>query len=120
RRRGIPVGRYPVALIGAAVALSLAGQFAEAKPGVSGWLISAVPALGFLALIKLVLSTPPPLAGREESTRTTVLSGASTTDTEENAPTTPTQPPSVTAYQPSLLPVAAEAFTRTNHGGGAR
>ncbi|WP_327009033.1 hypothetical protein OHA72_18315 [Dactylosporangium sp. NBC_01737] len=58
RRNGMPVGRYPVALILAAVALSLAGQFAEAKPGVSGWLISAVPALGFLALVKLVLSSP--------------------------------------------------------------
>jgi hypothetical protein len=58
RRNNIPTGRYPVALILAAVALSLAGQFAEAKPGISGWLISAVPALGFLALVKLVLSTP--------------------------------------------------------------
>jgi hypothetical protein len=58
RRNHIPVGGYPIALIIAAVALSLAGQFAEAKPGASGWLISAVPALGFLALVKLVLSGP--------------------------------------------------------------
>lgn len=59
RSRGIPVGRYPIAMIVGAVTLSLAGQFAEAKPGLSGWIISAIPALGFLALIKLVLSTPP-------------------------------------------------------------
>ncbi|GII25344.1 hypothetical protein [Planosporangium mesophilum] len=58
RRKHLPVGAYPIALILGAVALSLAGQFAEAKPGPSGWLISAVPALGFLALVKLVLSRP--------------------------------------------------------------
>jgi hypothetical protein len=51
-------GAYPIALIIGAVALSLTGQLAEAKPGLSGWVISAVPALGFLALVKLVLSGP--------------------------------------------------------------
>ena len=72
RRNGMPVGRYPVALILAAVALSLAGQFAEAKPGISGWLISAVPALGFLALVKLVLSSPTaPTAPAEPVTTVT-------------------------------------------------
>jgi hypothetical protein len=59
-RQARPVGWYPVALILAAVALSLTGQFAEAKPSISGWLIAAVPALGFLALVKLVLSGPTP------------------------------------------------------------
>jgi hypothetical protein len=51
-------GAYPIALIIGAVALSLTGQFAEATPSISGWLIAAVPALGFLALVKLVLSSP--------------------------------------------------------------
>jgi hypothetical protein len=51
-------GAYPIVLIIAAVALSLTGQFAEATHSISGWLISAVPALGFLALVKLVLSRP--------------------------------------------------------------
>lgn len=54
-------GRYPLALILGAVALSLTGQFAEATPSLSGWIISAVPALGFLALVKLVLSRPATL-----------------------------------------------------------
>jgi hypothetical protein len=61
RRRHRLYGRagvYPIALIIGAVALSLTGQLAEAKPGLSGWIISAVPALGFLALVKLVLSGP--------------------------------------------------------------
>jgi hypothetical protein len=58
RRHGLPVGRYPIIVILCAAALSLAGQLAEAKPSPSGWLLAAIPALGFLALTKLVLSRP--------------------------------------------------------------
>jgi hypothetical protein len=50
---------YPFVVLLAAAALSLAAQFAQAKPGVSGWLLAAVPALAFLALSKLVLSARP-------------------------------------------------------------
>ncbi|SIR92091.1 DUF2637 domain-containing protein [Micromonospora avicenniae] len=58
RRNGQPVG-YPLFLLVAAVALSLAAQLAVAKPGLSGWLLSAVPALAFMGLSKLVLTTAP-------------------------------------------------------------
>lgn len=47
---------YPMAVLIAAAALSLSAQVAEARPTPAGWLISAVPALAFLALSKLVLS----------------------------------------------------------------
>ncbi|BCB81327.1 hypothetical protein GCM10022251_61860 [Phytohabitans flavus] len=57
RRTGGSVG-YPMFLIVAAVALSLSAQLAVAKPGLSGWLLSAVPALAFLGLSKLVLTAP--------------------------------------------------------------
>ena len=46
-------------LLVCAVSLSLAAQLAVAKPGLSGWLLSAVPALAFLGLSKLVFSTAP-------------------------------------------------------------
>ncbi|MGC4764584.1 DUF2637 domain-containing protein [Micromonospora sp. DT46] len=58
RRTGGSVG-YPMFLLVCAVALSLSAQLAVAKPGVSGWLLSAVPALAFLGLSKLVFSTTP-------------------------------------------------------------
>lgn len=58
RRVGASIG-YPLGLLIAAVALSLAAQCAVAKPSISGWLLSAVPALAFVALTKLVLSTQP-------------------------------------------------------------
>lgn len=57
RRTGGSIG-YPMALLVSAVALSLAAQLAVAKPGLSGWLLSAVPALAFLGLSKLVLTVP--------------------------------------------------------------
>ncbi|WP_431883811.1 hypothetical protein [Micromonospora gifhornensis] len=68
RRAGASIG-YPLFLLIAAASLSLAAQLAVAKPGISGWLLSAVPALAFMALVKLVLAptkgttnpTPPPV-----------------------------------------------------------
>lgn len=57
RRTGGPIG-YPMFLLVASVALSLAAQLAVAKPGPSGWLLSSVPALAFLGLSKLVLTVP--------------------------------------------------------------
>ncbi len=58
RRTGAPIG-YPLFLLIAAASLSLAAQLAVAKPGISGWLLSAVPALAFMALVKLVLAPAP-------------------------------------------------------------
>ena len=55
RRAGKPIG-YPMALLVAAATLSLSAQLAVAKPGLTGGLLSAVPALAFMALSKLVLS----------------------------------------------------------------
>ncbi|MFC3383342.1 hypothetical protein [Couchioplanes azureus] len=63
RRRHDPQAsvRYPMALLVAAVAVSLTAQLAVAKPSVFGWMVSALPALAFFAVSKLVFSaTAPP------------------------------------------------------------
>ncbi|MCP2341017.1 hypothetical protein [Actinomadura rupiterrae] len=49
---------YPMAVLVLAAGLSISAQLAVATPTPVGWLLSAVPALAFLALTKLVLSTP--------------------------------------------------------------
>lgn len=59
RRIGAPIG-YPLCLLIAAAALSLAAQLAVAQPSPSGWLLSAVPALAFMALVKLVFTSTTP------------------------------------------------------------
>jgi hypothetical protein len=56
-RVGTPIG-YPLFLLIAAGTLSLSAQLAVARPSPSGWLLSAVPALAFMALVKLVFTNP--------------------------------------------------------------
>src|SRR3954463_15498794 len=58
RRTGQPIG-YPLFLLIAAGALSLSAQLAVAQPSPSGWLLSAGPALAFMALVKLVFASTP-------------------------------------------------------------
>ncbi|MEV6527725.1 hypothetical protein AB0M43_37975 [Longispora sp. NPDC051575] len=61
RRNGQPTGYAMAVMIGFAL-LSLAAQVAQAKASASGWLLAAVPAIGFLALTKMVLSRVPIVA----------------------------------------------------------
>ena len=73
KRHHRPVA-YPLAVLIAAAALSLSAQVAQARHSPTGWLLSAVPALAFLALSKLVLSrttTTPPEADRPRVTAET-------------------------------------------------
>jgi hypothetical protein len=58
RKRTSATVRYPMAILIAAAILSLAAQVAQARPTIGGWISSAVPALAFLALTKLVLASP--------------------------------------------------------------
>ncbi|GLX08580.1 hypothetical protein [Microbispora sp. NBRC 16548] len=48
---------YPMAVLVAAAALSVSAQLAVATHSPSGWLLNVIPALAFLALTKLVLSS---------------------------------------------------------------
>ncbi|MEU7615576.1 hypothetical protein AB0B27_05655 [Micromonospora rifamycinica] len=128
RRAGASIG-YPLFLLIAAAGLSLAAQLAVAKPGLSGWLLSAVPALAFMALVKLVLApapastdTTPPAAKPAEPIHVQVTEqvttepappAAITTDPEPLPDTRPiaTEPVAMSAPKPvdiptNLLPMA--------------
>jgi hypothetical protein len=119
-RRYGHAGAYPLTLILAAVALSLTGQFAEAKPGLSGWLIAAVPALGFLALVKLVLSGPitPPSTPRVVAPAADP--GPTGTDQPDPATPAPADAPAdtVESVPPQAVPanlVPGARFAVVNH-----
>src|SRR5690349_10867062 len=43
RRHNLKIGAYPITIILAAATLSLAGQLAEARPSITGWILAAVP-----------------------------------------------------------------------------
>jgi hypothetical protein len=47
--------RFPAAVLGCAVTLSLSAQVVEAEPSPVGWIAAAVPALGFLVMVKVAL-----------------------------------------------------------------
>ncbi|WP_435589743.1 hypothetical protein [Micromonospora aurantiaca (nom. illeg.)] len=119
RRTGAPIG-YPLFLLIAAASLSLAAQLAVAKPGISGWLLSAVPALAFMALVKLVLAPAPtpeqpttPAAAPAEPIRVQVAEQVTTEPVPPAAITPAAEPEPVTAptFTPAVAPesVAARA-----------
>jgi hypothetical protein len=101
RRTGAPIG-YPMFLLIASAGLSLAAQLAVAKPGPSGWLLSAVPAIAFMALAKLVLA---PVRTVEDATEPAPAS----TDLPVDAglPTTGATPAPASAVEPATIPPAA-------------
>ena len=88
--------------------LSLAAQLAVATPSVSGWLLSAVPSVAFMALVKLVL-------GGTHATTETPAAKAPVVVTPAQAPTSAFVPPVRSAAVPAgvsllpLVPLAQEA-----------
>jgi len=126
RRTGGPVG-YPMFLLVAAVALSLSAQLAVAKPGLSGWLLSAVPALAFLGLSKLVLNvkpTPPaaapvpvdlvPVEEDDNQEPTPAQADVRNEQDDDQAATVDLVRPVPVAQRPGLVPVPAAAFVPRN------
>ncbi|MBI3686671.1 MAG: DUF2637 domain-containing protein [Actinobacteria bacterium] len=125
-RRRTRTGREPGFVLGvliAAVVLSLAAQVVEAEGSLVGWLAAALPALAFLACVKIVLS------------RTTATPTPTAAVPPVELVTTPAEPAPVVDgrggdARPGLVrpgtvaPVAVEAFTRLNSAslppGGAR
>jgi len=55
KRCHAPVG-FPAAVMVASVALSLSAQVVQAQPSVIGWIAAAIPALGFLVMVKIALA----------------------------------------------------------------
>ena len=128
RRNGQPVG-YPMFLLVAAVLLSLAAQLAVAKPGLSGWLLSAVPALAFMGLSKLVLTTastpapaPPavnlparPVEPSAPPVQPAPVVAPAVPDPAALVDVEPTRPTPVKPTRPApVVPVPPAAFVRRN------
>ena len=104
RRKGGSIG-YPMFLLVSAVALSLSAQLAVAKPGLSGWLLSAVPALAFLGLSKLLLATEPARPAPAEPLPPTEPVALVREEPPQEAPR---------PIRPGLVPVPAQAFARSS------
>jgi hypothetical protein len=95
KRTGQPTRFVHFVLYGAAL-ISLAAQVAKAAPSVWGWIMAALPAAGFLAVVKIVLSRTPietrPDQNPVGKTGPVRSLGQPDDDGQTNAPTTgPTQ-----------------------------
>ncbi|TYB38340.1 DUF2637 domain-containing protein [Micromonospora sp. AP08] len=55
RKRAHTSTVFPATVLACAVTLSLAAQVDEAEPSIIGWVAAAVPALGFLVMVKIAL-----------------------------------------------------------------
>lgn len=92
---------YPMALLVVAVGLSLTAQLAVARPTVFGWMVSALPALAFFALSKLVFTSTRPDTQVQAHTPATDAPAPSNPDTATATvrpaatPTPATTPPPV-------------------------
>lgn len=51
--------RFPVVVLGVAVSLSLSAQVVDAEASPIGWITAAIPALGFLVMVKIALAQAP-------------------------------------------------------------
>ncbi|MEU4794042.1 hypothetical protein AB0F95_30485 [Micromonospora tulbaghiae] len=109
RRHRQPIG-YPVFLMLAFASFSLAAQLAVADASPSGWLLSALPALAFMALTKLVFTgTPTPAPARPTPAPAPVRESV---DAEPvDVPTAPA--PVFTPPTPAPAPAAAVAPVRS-------
>jgi hypothetical protein len=108
RRAGGSIG-YPLALLIAAATLSLSAQLAVAQPSPAGWLLSAVPALAFMALVKLVFT-----GGQPATTEPTSETAPANHREDQAATPEPLMEPAPAPRPAALVPVPAEAFTRLN------
>lgn len=121
---------FPTTMLTAAVLLSLAAQVVEAEASVIGWIAAALPALGFLAMVKIALGradpTPPTSTVRPAPTE---LEPPRTVDTSvpDNRPPVPvtaatvpdsaTAVPAVADHQPSAVPDHPNHQPSTDDGG---
>jgi hypothetical protein len=94
---------YPMTVLIAAAVLSLAAQVAQARPTIAGWISSAVPALAFLALTKLVLGRTTTTPNGEPRCATATIPTATSAPTAGNTTPTPTAAPAAATPTPEVL-----------------
>jgi hypothetical protein len=112
RKRQHRTAAYPMAVLVAAAALSLAAQVAQARPSITGWLLAAVPALAFLALTKLLFSRSPAQIRQPHPTATTASTDATATTDPATYTATAPEPdqPDDTPASELLLSARMAAF----------
>jgi hypothetical protein len=95
RKRAHTSTVFPASVLACAVTLSLAAQVVEAEPSVIGWVAAAVPALGFLVMVKIALgraSTATPVTAGTVVNRRSDEAGRTAPDSGPDEATRSTDP----------------------------
>ncbi|MFD6607407.1 DUF2637 domain-containing protein [Micromonospora chalcea] len=125
RRLGKSVA-FPATVLTVAVLLSLAAQVVEAEASVIGWIAAALPALGFLAMVKIALGradTAPPHPTAQPARGSALTVDASVPDTRPPVPVTAAEGRDsatavpVVADQPPAVPDRRDDEASTGEGG---
>ncbi|MFY1633587.1 DUF2637 domain-containing protein [Solwaraspora sp. WMMB335] len=103
---------FPATVLACAVTLSLAAQVVEAEPSPIGWIAAAVPALGFLVMVKIALgyadTTPQSVPTQAGAAAPTVQQGDQSTANparpggDRESRSTPPEDADETLYAPTV------------------
>jgi Protein of unknown function (DUF2637) len=108
-RRRKRVGKsplFPASMLSIGVVLSLSAQVVQAEPSVIGWLAAALPAAGFLAMVKIAMGRADPGPAHLPGGPVPDELGPDP-DTPDRSGTARTVPDDVTALLPTARAVAA-------------
>ncbi|SCG57018.1 Protein of unknown function [Micromonospora rifamycinica] len=133
RKRAQVSAVFPAAVLACAVALSLAAQVVEAEPSPIGWTAAAVPALGFLVMVKIALgytntppeptpagTNPPTARPADQPIATASQLPADRTDAQPSLPTGDRRLPARTVHHPTNHPDARPDHSQTGGPVGQR
>jgi hypothetical protein len=104
------------------IALSLGAQVLDAEPTVVGWLAASASALGFLTLVKVVLSRPAEVVSKADATATDVPRPAPASAVPAavadpiDVVSTVVEPPAVAAEPAAAQPDWSNAFAAFGEG----
>jgi len=109
----------PVLVLVAGFTVQMAAQVALAEPTPAGWLLAAMPALGFLVVVKLLMRrTPVPASSAPPSAAPGAESSSAETGTVESSPAatagagSTSSAESPTGSRVRLAPAMTDAITR--------
>jgi hypothetical protein len=97
---------FPAVVLVFGVLVQMTAQVAEAEPSPAGWLVAAMPALGFLAVVKLLMRrmpTTPDTPGRTDAEDQVAVIDAHAGSTAPTA-TPPASPPVLEQREDTTVP----------------
>ncbi|MBM0227267.1 MULTISPECIES: DUF2637 domain-containing protein [Micromonospora] len=113
RKRAHTSAVFPASVLAFAVTLSLAAQVVEAEPSPVGWIAAAVPALGFLVMVKIALGYTSAASGTAASRPAEHLPDRTAWTTDDN-------PSFATVEEPSVVRTVRPSGTGHQPGGPDR